>query len=101
MDLKNKSKWYSKNDKCDCLHRQYDKAKIKKNKFKKKVFKMNKLQVVGCMDNIYPKGTDMKLLRDNFVKEYKENLEMERIKKNNLIDVEDFLSGNYNKIYIK
>ena len=98
MSIKGQKNWYSNNSKCECLHRQYDKAQKKRDKIKKnKVFKMKKNQDNNEFGMVYPQGTNMKELVDNLVFEYKQRKEYETQLKKDVIDINEFLRKDYYK----
>ena len=86
------------NNRCNCLHKLYDKAQAKKSKIKKKkIFKMKKSNLQAELGQVYPEGTNMKELVSNFIEEYKSLKEREKHLKKDVIDYEDFLNNDYRK----
>jgi len=89
------------NNRCNCLHKIYDKAQAKKSKIKKKkIFKMQKSSIEAETGSVYPIGTDMKELANNFVKECKKRRNEDIELKKDVVDIDEFLSKDYynNKI---
>ena len=91
-----------KNNRCDCLHRVYEKAQQKRNKIKKKkIFKMKNSTLPVEIGTVYPEGTNMKELVNNFIVEFKLLKEREKHFEDYVIDYEDFLKKDYRNNYLK